>query len=35
LSTSMAREGCRKAIRSWEAHEHVIKLAESHALKVT
>ncbi len=29
LSTSLAREGCRKAIRSWELHEHVIKLAEA------
>jgi hypothetical protein len=29
LSTSMAREGCRKAIHSWEVHEHVIKLAEA------
>jgi ubiquinone biosynthesis protein len=25
----MAREGCRKAIHSWEVHEHVIKLAEA------
>ena len=29
LSTTMAREGCRKAIHSWELHEHVIRLAES------
>jgi hypothetical protein len=29
LSTTMAREGCRKAIHSWELHEHVIKLAEA------
>jgi hypothetical protein len=29
LSTSMAREGCRKAIHSWEEHEHVIRLAEA------
>jgi hypothetical protein len=28
LSTSMAREGCRKAIHSWEVHEHVIRLAD-------
>ena len=28
LSTTMAREGCRKAIHSWELHEHVIRLAE-------
>jgi hypothetical protein len=28
LSTSLAREGCRKAIRSWELHEHAIHLAE-------
>jgi len=34
LSTSMAREGCRKAIHSWEAHERVIRLAENHAAKV-
>src|SRR3954466_12193741 len=25
LSTTMAREGCRKAIRSWELHEQMIK----------
>ncbi len=31
LSTTMAREGCRKAIRSWELHEHVIRLAENGA----
>jgi hypothetical protein len=31
LSTTMAREGCRKAIRSWELHEHVIRLSESAA----
>jgi uncharacterized protein YukE len=29
LSTTMAREGCRKAIHSWEVHEHVIRLAEN------
>jgi len=29
LSTTMAREGCKKAIHSWEVHEHVIRLAES------
>lgn len=28
LSTSMAREGCRKAIHSWELHEKAIRLAE-------
>ncbi len=28
LSTTMAREGCKKAIHSWELHEHVIRLAE-------
>lgn len=28
LSTSMAREGCRKAIYSWEVHEKAIRLAE-------
>lgn len=31
LSTTMAREGCRKAIRSWELHEHVIRLSEANA----
>src|SRR4051812_29062368 len=31
LSTTMAREGCRKAIRSWELHEHMIKLSEAAA----
>ena len=29
LSTSMAREGCRKAIHGWELHEKAIALAES------
>lgn len=29
LSTSLAREGCKKAIRSWELHEHAIRIAES------
>ena len=29
LSTSLAREGCRKAIRSWELHEEAIRIAES------
>ena len=29
LSTSLAREGCRKAIRSWELHEEAIRLAET------
>ena len=28
LSTSMARDGCRKAIYSWELHEKAIRLAE-------
>jgi hypothetical protein len=28
LSTRMAREGCRKAIYSWELHEKAIRLAE-------
>ncbi len=29
LSTMLAREGCRKAIRSWELHEHAIRKSES------
>jgi hypothetical protein len=29
LSTTMAREGARKAIRSWELHEHLIRLSEA------
>jgi hypothetical protein len=29
LSTSMAREGCRKAILSWELHEKAIRKAEA------
>jgi hypothetical protein len=29
LSTSLAREGCRKAIQSWELHEKAIRRAES------
>jgi len=29
LSTSMAREGCRQAVHSWELHEKAIALAES------
>jgi hypothetical protein len=29
LSTALAREGCRKAIRSWEMHEKAIRKAES------
>ena len=29
LSTSLAREGCRKAILSWELHERAIRLAET------
>ena len=28
LSTALAREGCRKAILSWELHEKAIRLAE-------
>lgn len=28
LSTTLAREGCRKAIRSWELHERAIRRAE-------
>ena len=28
LSTGMAREGCRKAIYSWEQHEKAIRMAE-------
>jgi hypothetical protein len=29
LSTGMAREGCRKAIRSWSLHEKAIRRAEA------
>lgn len=29
LSTALAREGCRKAIRSWELHERAIRKAEA------
>ena len=29
MSTSLAREGCRKAIYSWEVHENAIQKAES------
>ena len=29
LSTRLAREGCKKAIASWELHEHAIRKAES------
>ncbi len=29
MSTSLAREGCRKAIYSWELHESAIQKAES------
>ena len=29
LSTALAREGCRKAIRSWELHEKAIRKAET------
>jgi len=28
LSTSMAREGCRKAMYSWDLHEKAIRTAE-------
>jgi len=28
LSTALAREGCRKAVRSWELHEKAIRKAE-------
>ncbi len=28
LSTSMAREGCRKAIQSWDLHEKAIRRAQ-------
>lgn len=29
LSTRLAREGCQKAIRSWELHENAIRRAEA------
>jgi hypothetical protein len=29
MSTDLAREGCQKAIRSWELHEKAIRLAEA------
>jgi len=29
LSTSMAREGCKKAIHSWDLHEKAIRRAEA------
>jgi hypothetical protein len=29
LSTSLAREGCKKAIHSWELHEKAIRMAEA------
>ncbi len=29
LSTSLAREGCRKAIHSWDLHEKAIRRAET------
>jgi hypothetical protein len=29
LSTSLAREGCQKAIRSWDLHEKAIRRAEA------
>jgi len=29
LSTALAREGCRRAIRSWELHEKAIRKAEA------
>ncbi len=31
LSTSLAREGCRKAIHGWELHEKAIRMAQSAA----
>lgn len=31
LSTSLAREGCKKAIHSWELHEKAIRKAEAMA----
>jgi hypothetical protein len=31
LSTALAREGCRKAIRSWELYEKAIRLSEDAA----
>jgi hypothetical protein len=34
LSTTMAREGARKAIRSWELHEQLIRLSEAAETKV-
>jgi hypothetical protein len=33
LSTSLAREGCHKAIHGWELHEKAIRLAESALLQ--
>jgi hypothetical protein len=35
LSTSLAREGCRKAIHGWELHEKAIRKAEAaiHSLR--
>jgi len=29
LSTRLAREGCRKAIESWDLHEKAIRKAEA------
>jgi hypothetical protein len=29
LSTTLAREGCKKAIHSWELHEKAIRKAEA------
>lgn len=29
LSTTLAREGCRKAIQSWELHEKAVRRAEA------
>jgi hypothetical protein len=29
LSTSLAREGCRKAIQSWDLHEKAIRKSEA------
>ena len=31
LSTALAREGCRKAIRSWELYEKAVQLSEEAA----
>jgi len=34
LSTALAREGCRKAIQSWELHEVAIRKAEAAASEI-